>query len=433
MKTTQRGSFLSIWFVGVYFISAISGLWVHLLNPNAAFDQTIEASIIRVSAAFTLMPLITSLFICLPRSGKNLDTIIQNLPWVTCIPIIAIVTIIIGLLNGNGLGFVIGDAYRLLTLPVGILIGMNLPLRVFMKCFVIMSITYISLFLLSALPARLSGDLNIVGIGTFHLLAALCIFPLLKEGSRSSRIGLIALSLIVIAVGMKRSTMGIFMILVLTLSFTEKMMRQALVLIILAGTLFFSIYSEEIALITELSDRINQTYDAGELDPSSGSRIQEVKSSWDHMWNKSSLGPLQVAFFGLGSGATYLNDHDDLRLSTIAPDSDEIHNIHFSPMTLAFRHGIIPALIIIYAYVSCLVYCLQVRRRSKDKEIRKIALSIFLFGGVLMLYSLSGFTIVGDLLFPVAMGSLLYHTYIPRKTKHLNEFQGNDIPELTKA
>ncbi len=379
------------------------------------------------------MPLIISLFIGLPSIGKNLGTIIKKLPWVTSIPIIGVVTIIIGLLNGNGLGFVIGDTYRLLTLPIGILIGMTLPLKILMRWFVIISISYIILFLLSALPARLSGDLNIVGIGTFHLLAALCIFPLLRDNSQTSRIGLIILSLIVIALGMKRSTMGIFLILIFALSFTEKMMKQALVLIVLLGALFFSIYSEEIALITELSERINQTYDAGELDPSSGSRIQEVKSSWAHMWKNSSLGALQVAFFGLGSGATYLNDNDDLRLSTIAPDSEEIHNIHFSPMTLAFRHGIIPAFFIIYAYVSCLLYCLQVRRYSKDKDINKIALCIFLFGGVLMLYSLSGFTIVGDLLFPVTMGSLLYQTQALNKARRPNELQNNCAHKLIKA
>jgi hypothetical protein len=72
-----------------------------------------------------------------------------------------------------------------------------------------------------------------------------------------------------------------------------------------------------------------------------------------------------------------------------------------------FRHGILPAALILLAYGACLFYAWRKQRRGIDPNVRIGAHCIFLLGLTLILISLSGFTIVGDLLFPVMVGALV--------------------------
>lgn len=373
--------------------------------PESALDQSLDSLILRISAAASLFPLGLVLLMSLHEIPQMLMNLKRTLPILICIPIIAIYSALNGLVMGNDIGFVTGDTYKLLSLPFGVLVGMTLPLQLLCKAFLRMSVLNAILFVVMVLPARYRGDLLVVGLGTYHLLAAMCALPLVDKNI--VRFQIILTVTLAVMVGLKRSTILVFIVLLAFIGIKDRKMRSVLVVfaLIVGGQLAY--FGEEVKVINDLYERIEETHSDGKLDTSSGSRIQEIRSSWTHMSTTAVLGPVQILLIGMGSGATYPHDSDELRLNPISDSSTEVHNIHFTPMTLIFRHGILSALLLLAAYGSCLLYCYQSWITNHNEKIREISKFIFLFGLSLSITSLSGFTIVGDLMFPVLVGSLI--------------------------
>lgn len=398
-------AFLAWWFVAAYFLSATLSVLIYVTNPDSTSDQSVDALVLRASVVLMLLPLSIGLLISSRQVPRLLYQLNRALPLLKFIPLVAFFTMVTGLFMGNLFGFVIGDTYKLLSLPLGLMFGMTLPLLPLSQAFLNMSVLNAILFIAGTLPARFSGDLLVSGIGTFHLLAPLCAVPMTTSGA--SRISLIMTSMVAVALGLKRSTLLVFFFLIGFLGMKDRRMRTLVVVLALVtgGTLTY--YGDEVSAFNDLYDRIGTTYEDGRLDTSSGSRIQEVRSSWSHMATTAVLGPVQILLLGMGSGATYPLDSDELRLNTISESSTEVHNIHFTPMTLVFRHGVLTALLVLAAYGSCLLYCYQSWMKGGSHEMREISKFIFLFGLVLGTVSLSGFTIVGDLMFPVLVGALI--------------------------
>lgn len=422
----QRGSFFSWWCVSAYFLGVIFALGIYIIFPNAVYEPEFEAMVIKVSAFLVLFPISLNFLMTFPQVRINVSLLLKKMPIVLLIVPISLISLLVGLIHENQVRFVIGDSYKLMTLPIGVLAGMVLPLYAVMRAFVVCGIVFILMFIFLALILR-AGETSILGIGTYHLLIPLCALPWIDSKANWKHFALLAMVLVAIALGLKRSTMAILPLLMGWLFVTERNARPAIFFVAIIGAGMAAVYSDEVQLLSALFDRVSSTYDGEGVDPSSGSRIQEVKSSWKHMQDVAALGSIQVALFGLGSGATYSYDSEDLRLNEISENSNEIHNIHFTPMTLVFRHGILPAIIIFGAYIKCLQYCIQVRRKNIERHTRNAAMAIFLFGTVLLIASLSGFTIVGELMFPVLMGALI------RKQDNMEKVYINYLPHQQES
>src|SRR5690606_23419308 len=97
------------------------------------------------------------------------------------------ITFAVGIVQGNAINFVAGDTYKLLTLPIGLLAGLALPLRPMVRAFAIMGIINCALFIVGTLPMRLTGDLTVVGLGTFHILIPLSVFPWFNRDAHVQR------------------------------------------------------------------------------------------------------------------------------------------------------------------------------------------------------------------------------------------------------
>lgn len=407
MNSWPKHAALAWFFVFTYFFGATISVWVYVLNPDAAADQTVDEILLRATALLSLFPIAFCLLLGAPRLRADIDMIMRTLPAVASLPLVALVTATVGIIRGNDFAFILGDTYKLLTLPLGVLAGLRLPLGPAMQACVAFGIANAALFLFGTLPARIWGDLSIVGIGTYHLLAPLCFIPAMKPQSQWSRIATVTLVLTATTIGLKRATILLFPFALFALGVAERGMRAALVVLLIGVSAIGIYYYDEATAVRDLFTRLSDTYQYGEFDSSTGSRLQEVVSSWNYLNRTAELGAVQIAAFGLGSGATYVLDDEELRLNPIAPNSQEVHNIHFTPMTLVFRCGLIPAALILTAYASCLIYCFQLWRRSRSVQTRKAAYSVFMYGLVLAAASASGFVIVGDILLPVILGALI--------------------------
>jgi hypothetical protein len=398
---------LGSWFVYAYFGATIAATWVYFLNPDAAADQSIDGIFLRVGVAMTILPLVMLIYKSYLVYPARIGHLNKELPVIKYIPWIAAFSFLMGIVNQNGLLFALGDTYRITTLFLGVIAGLALPFFPLMRIVLITSVLYNILFVAGFAYAQYNGINVFVGMGTFHLLIPICMLPVLSVDATFKRALVIVLTLIALILGLKRSTILILPLLLMFLAASDRTLRIILVVIAALAFAGVLVYGEEIQPLVSVYDRVAETYDNGRIDTSSGSRVQEVVSAWNHLTKEAALGPMQFALLGLGSGATYPMDSDDLRLNTIADESIEIHNIHFTPMTLVFRHGIVPAAIILFAYASCLLCAWRTHRKGIGPEIRGGAASVFLLGIVLALVSVSGFTIVGDLLFPLLVGALI--------------------------
>jgi hypothetical protein len=398
---------LGLWFVLTYFGVAIAATWAYFLNPEAATDQGLDGLILRVGAAMTILPLVWLAYKSYHAYPGRIVALDKDLPILKYVPLIAGVTLVMGIVNHNSTSFALGDTYRIFTLFLGVVAGLSLPLAALVRVVLITSILYNALFVAGMAYAQSIGNNVFVGMGTFHLLIPLCMLPAMASTATLRRALVILLALIALILGLKRSTLLIFPVLLLLLAFSDRSIRKISVAIAVCAAIGLTIWGEDIQPLVSVYNRVAETYEDGKIDSSLGSRVQEVLSAWNHLNKESALGAVQIALLGLGSGATYPMDSDDLRLNTIADDSTDIHNIHFTPMTLVFRHGIIPAALILLAYGACLFYTWRKQRRGSAPEVRTGAQCIFLLGLTLILISLSGFTIVGDLLFPLMVGALV--------------------------
>lgn len=407
IQHSRSRAFLAWFFVVIYFGMAVAATWTYFLNPDALYGQNVDAFILRAGAVGLVLPILVALLADKERLGRHARIVLKTVPSLGLLLLVAANGFAFGLASGNHFGFVIGDTYRLLTLPLGLLAGLAMPLRPLMRAMLILSIANAGLFALGMAYVSLY-PISFVGFGTFHLLIPLCVLTVFEHGTPKWRLATVLLSAVAVILGLKRAVIGVFPVLLLAVAWRDKAARWAAVILILALSGGFAYFGEKSEALAPLYDRVSATYEDGNVDTSTSSRFQEVRSSWNYMNKNAPLGALQVALAGMGSGATYLLDNDDLRLNTIDDDSSEVHNIHFTPMTLVFRHGFFGAAVTLFGYLACIAAVMRIAMKlRKDSFEGRAAFAIALFGFVLLVNSLSGFTIVGDLLFPLCVGALL--------------------------
>ncbi len=417
METKQSvGEMAVVAFVWLYMSYPIFGMWSIYLYQDILQSEHAEGVILVTWSAAYGMALILSYI--LVAGGGTFKLLLDWLPGrrlITWVAIIAIVGLIVGLLSGNQVKFIVGDSYKLLLLPLSIVVGFNVRAESIVRHAFPLSVAASISFAFAIAATLASGYSGAVGFGAFYHLIPLC-FLLSGLSNRSGliRITLYVVVILAIVVGFKRGVYlaALFVGAAALVSLPRGQRTKALVsaLVIVASS--FSILGVTNLIQGDSSStfdlaqgRVAETVEDDELDSSSASRIQEVKSSWNYFTN-SEYFPIRLILFGMGSGATYDYDDPSLRLNAIAEGSSSIHNIHFTPMALLFRYGVVATILLTaaysyivwkaFSYMTCLPYGLS----------RKVASFVGYYGLGLLVSSLFGFTIIGEPLLPLMWGAL---------------------------
>lgn len=403
-------------FVWIYMSYPIVGMWSIFFYQEILQSQNTEGIIlITWSVAYGIALILTYFLVAGGSTFKVLLDWIPGGKLIFCVIIIAFVGIIVGLLSGNEVRFIVGDSYKLLLLPLSVIVGFNVrPQLVVRHAFPLSVLASIS-FAFGMIATFAAGYAGAIGFGAFYHLIPLC-FLLSGFLNRSGvlRIALYIAVIFAIIVGFKRGIYLAGLFVGVSALFFLPRDRRAVALV---SALVIAISSISILGLTSLvqgdssstfdiaQGRVAETYEGDELDSSSASRIQEVESSWNYFL-RAEYFPIRLLIFGLGSGATYDYDDPSLRLNAIAEGSSSIHNIHFTPMALLFRYGIVATMVLITAYSYMVWKAFSYMASLPNGLSRKVAAFVGYYGLGLLVSSMFGFTIIGEPLMPLMWGAL---------------------------
>lgn len=129
--------------------------------------------------------------------------------------------------------------------------------------------------------------------------------------------------------------------------------------------------------------------DVKKLDNLGSNRISEAQSAFNSMSSGDWI-------WGAGHGFSYYYYDDYSRVEVV-------HNVHFSPLSLAIRYGVVIAFLIYYNFISLILRGIYWSFKLRNFNLFKVPL-LYLLGATI--YSFTAYSIMNDLLFMFMAGHL---------------------------